>query len=135
MPAWLSPLISWSYWFGTYPPPFTGLYFWIIVGLAGGSFLLGLVFSFINLYFKDPSTRRIIKRLGTLALTFGVLMAINFFFTQTSTPTLGSRFWFLSWLIMALIWLGFIIKYAFRVAPKERAERAKQLEYQKYLPR
>jgi len=103
--------------------------------LASGSFLLGLVFSFINLYFKDPSTRRIIKRLGTLALTFGVLMAINFFFTQTSTPTLGSRFWFAGWLIMALIWLGFILKYALKVAPKERAERAKQLEYQKYLPR
>ena len=135
MLAWLAPLLRWSYWFGTYPPPFTGFYFWLIVGSAGGSFLLGLVFSFIGSRFKDPSTRKIIKRLGTLALTFGALMAINFFFTQTSTPTLGSRFWFAGWFLMALIWLGFILKYILRVAPKERAERNKQLEYQKYLPK
>jgi hypothetical protein len=135
MPAWLSPLLNWSYWFGTFPQPFTGVYFWIVVGLAGTSFLVGLLFSFINSHLKDPSTRRIVKRLGNLGLTLGCLMAISFFFTQTSTPTLGSRFWFLLWFIVAIIWFGFILKYAFRVAPKERAERAKQLEYQKYLPR
>lgn len=135
MPAWLSPLLNWSYWFGNYPPPFTGVYFWIVVGLAGGSFLLGFVFSLVYSRFGDPSTRRLIKRFGNLGLTFGSLMAISFFFTQTSTPTLGNRFWFLLWLLIAIIWLVYILKYAIQKAPQERAERAKQLEYQKYLPK
>ena len=134
MPAWLEPLLSLSYWFESYPPLFTGVYFWIIVGVGGGSFILGMVLSLGNSVIKEPSTRKIVNRLGTLSTTFGALVMISFFFTQTSTPTLGSRFWFLGWFIMALIWLGFIVKYAIKQAPRERAERAKQIEYRKYLP-
>ena len=134
MPAWLAPLLVLSYWFDTYPAPFAGVYFWIIVGTAAGSFVLGTAFNMFSSTFKDPSTRRVLKKLGTLGMTFGALMAISFFFTQTSTPTLGSRFWFALWLLLAVVWLGFIVKYAATVAPKERDERARQLINKKYLP-
>lgn len=133
MPNWLTPFLTLSYWFTPYPAPFQGVYFWIVVGLAGGSFLLGAILSFINSRINDPSTRRILNKLGTLGLTFGVLIALSFFFTQTSTPTLGSRFWFLLWIIVVLIWLGFIVKYAVWQAPKERAERKRLLDNQKYF--
>lgn len=134
MPEWLAPLLTWSYWFSSYPAAFTGLYFKLITGTALGSFVVGLVIKGVAKLAKDPSTRKLLKKFGTLALTFGALMAISFFFTQTSTPTLGSRFWFGLWVIMAVIWLGFILKYTIVVAPKEREERAKQLINKKYLP-
>jgi len=133
MPGWLAPLLTWSYWFETYPAPFSGVYFWIIVSSAAGSFILGLAFSLFSDKFNDPSMRRVFKKLGSLGMTFGALTGISFFFTQTSTPTLGSRFWFALWIILALVWLGFIIKYAVIVAPKERMERARQLINKKYF--
>lgn len=95
--------------------------------------MAGLVLSFTSPRLSDPSTRKVFNKLGNLGMTFGVLMAISFFFTQTSTPTLGSRFWFLGWIIMALVWLGFILKYTFWQAPKERAERKRLLDNQKYF--
>ncbi len=133
MPNWLTPFFTFSYWFTPYPAPFTGVYFWLMISLSGASFLLGLVGSFIYFKFKDPSNRKIIKKISNLAITFGVLMGISFFFTQTSTPTLGSRFWFLLWLIMAVVWISFILKYAIWQAPQERAERARKLANQKYF--
>ena len=133
MPSWLAPLLTWSYWFTSYPAPFTGLYFWIIIGLAAGSFVLGLALSLTAPHLKDPSSRRLLKKFGNLGLTFGALAAVSFFFTQTSTPTLGSRFWFALWVIVVIIWLVFIGKYALKVAPRERDERAKQMVNKKYL--
>lgn len=134
MPGWLAPLLTWTYWFEAYPAPFSGVYFWIMVGLVVGSFVLGFTFNMLAGSFEDPSTRKLLKKLGKLGMTFGVFMALSFFFTQTSTPTLGSRFWFALWFLMALVWFGFIVKYALVVVPKERAERTKQLINKKYLP-
>ncbi|MDP3986197.1 MAG: hypothetical protein Q8P77_02105 [Candidatus Veblenbacteria bacterium] len=130
-----APFLTWSYWFTSYPAPFSGPTFWIVVGLTVGGVVLGLALKLGAGWLKEPSTRRIIKRLGSLSITMGLLTGVSFFFTQTSTPTLGSRFWFGLWLLVALVWLVFILRYVFAQAPRERAERAKQLEYQKYLPR
>lgn len=135
MSGWLAPLLTFSYWFTPYPAPFIGLTWWVVVSAAGGAFVVGAALRFLAPVVKEPSTRRIVKRLGNLGVTMGVLTAISFFFTQTQTPTLGSRFWFALWGITTLVWLISILRYTLSTAPKERQARAKQLEYQKYLPR
>lgn len=135
LPVQLQPFFSWSYWFAATPPPFEGNIYYMVAGAAAFGFILGIVLRIISGRFKDASTRIIFRRLGNCFITLGVLTAINLAFTQTSTPTLGSRFWFALWKIVGLVWVGFIIKYALMKAPKERAARAKQAELNKYLPR
>ena len=39
------------------------------------------------------------------------------------------------WLIIGLIWLWFIVRYAWAIAPSERAARLREQERLKYLPR
>jgi len=131
----LASLLTFSYWFSYYPGPFVGSVYWLVVGFSGGATVVGIALSVVARWVKDAGWRRVASRLSSLLLTVGILSLLSFFFTQTSTPLLGSRFWFLLWLVIGLLWLYFIVRYAFTVAPVERAERAKQHEYQKYLPK
>lgn len=135
LPVQFQPFFTLSYWFTPLPPPFTGFAYYVVAGAAGGSFVLGLVLRLLGGRVSDASTRTILRRLGSCFMTLGVLAGINLFFTQTSTPTLGSRFWFALWKLTGLVWLAFIVRYAVRQAPRERAARAKQAELAKYLPR
>ncbi len=131
----LKPLLSLSFWFSSFPGPLTGIFFWAVVGVAAGSLVLGVVLRLGSSWAGDFSVRRLLRRLAVCFITVGALVWLSFFFTQTSTPMLGSRFWFLAWLVLALVWLGYIVRYAVVVAPKERAARAAELAQAKYLPR
>ncbi len=131
----LQQLLTFSYWFSYYPEPFAGGLYWAVLGTAGGAAVTGLVLTVATRWVQDAGWRRVVSRLASLLLTLGCLALLSFFFTQTSTPLLGSRFWFLLWFIIGLVWLLFIAWYAVRQAPAERAARRKQQEYQKYLPR
>ena len=57
------------------------------------------------------------------------------FLRQVETPYLAMRFLFLVWLITALVWFGFIIKYWIVKVPKIKEEKTKQAEIKKYLPK
>jgi MFS family permease len=129
------PLLSLSYWFSYYPGALSGFYFWLILGLSGVSVVVGIILFATSSLFKDLSSKRIVKRLGKLLATLGILGLVSFFFTQTNTPLLGSRFWFLLWLITSIVWLVFILRYVFKIAPRERETRERNQVYSKYLPR
>lgn len=135
IPASLQPLLSWSYWFTTTAVPFTGRLLQVVMGVAVASFAFGLVWRLGAGRFKDPISRTVVRRLANWFMTMGVLVGITLFFTQTETPTLGSRLWFLVWIVLGLVWLGFIVRYMVRIAPRQRQERTKQAELAKYLPR
>jgi len=115
--------------------PFTGLALQMVVVVAAAGFILGLVLRLGSRWIKDGSTRTGVRRLTNWFMTIGVLIGITLFFTQTETPTLGSRMWFLVWFVLAIIWLGFILRYMIRIAPRQRQERSRQAELSKYLPR
>ncbi len=123
-----------SYWFSQYSEYFAGTMFWAALGIISGLVVLGAAIRLASRFIKDPSSRKACRRLSTMSITVGLLSAVSFFFTQTSTPVLGSRFWFLLWVLVAVVWLAFIVRYMLKVAPQERAERAKLQAYQKYLP-
>lgn len=131
----LKPFASFSYWFAQYSEPFAGGGYWGAVGTIGGAIVLGIVVRMVSFFIRETTWRKTLRRLAALAMTMGALAFISFFFTQISAPVLGSRFWFLLWVIVAAVWLFSILKYVIRVAPKERATRAQAQEYQKYLPR
>ena len=131
----LQSFLTFSYWFSYYPGPFAGIVYWAVVGSAGGGVIVGVALAIATRWIKDAGWRRAAKRLSNLLTTIGCLVFLSFLFTQTSTPLLGSRFWFVLWFIIALVWLWYIVWYAIKVAPAERAERAKRQEYEKYLPK
>jgi hypothetical protein len=130
----LQPLLNVSYWFDYYPSAFQGTAYWVVLGVSASAVVVGVLLAACARLVKDAGWRRVAVRTGKLLLTVGLLNLISFFFTQTYTPLLGSRFWFVLWLLIAIVWFWYIVRYALRVAPKERAERAKQQEYLKYLP-
>lgn len=129
------PLLSVSYWFEYYPSAFHGFTYWLVLGGSGAAVFIGILLAAGARLVKDAGWHRVLTRLGKLWLTVGFLNLISFFFTQTYTPLLGSRFWFVLWVVVTFTWLYFIVRYAVLVAPIERAERAKQQEYLKYLPK
>ncbi len=131
----MEALLTFSYWFNSYPSPFVGLVYWVLVGVVGVGIVGGLALKFLSPRLVDGSHRRMLNKLSSLLITMGVLVAFSFFFTQTTTPVLGSRFWFGLWLIIGLIWLWFIVRYAWAIAPSERAARLREQERLKYLPR
>ncbi len=131
----LQPLLDPAYWFDYYPGAFQGTAYWVVLGVSGGAVVVGMLLAASARVVKDTGWHRVAVRLGKLLATVGFLSLVTFFFTQTYTPLLGSRFWFLLWFAVAVVWLWSIVRYTIRQAPKERAERQKQQEYLKYLPK
>ncbi len=131
----LERYLNWSYWFSTRAVPFTeqvARYFLVTLIVMA---VIGLVAKIIGWYRKILPWGKLYKRIGNLLLTEVVLLGINFFFTQTSTPALGSRWWFGLWLLVAIIWLVFILRYAIWHLPKELRDRKIRQEFEKYLPK
>ncbi len=130
----MNNLLSLSYWFEAYAEPLGGVWLRVLSGFILGLWCLAFIFGlFGRKLSQDPSTRRIIKKLSSLFGTLGVLLAVTLFFTQTQTPYLGSRWWWLLWLLLFVFWLWFILSYALRVAPKERSQRQEHEQRLKYL--
>lgn len=135
LPLALQPFATFSYWFTSNPPAFEGLVLRLIAAKAGVGIVAGLGLRVAAGRLADASTRKIVRRLGNMCATLGLLIGISLFFTQQEIPTLGSRFWFLLWLIVGILWLVSILRYAFGAAPRERAERMRQAEIAKYMPK
>lgn len=124
-----------TYWFTPYPGPLTGIFFWIISLGAGFCAVSGVVLRLGLHIITDSSYRRAAKRFSNLLVTHGILGGVTFFFMQTQTPVLGSRFWFALWFLIAITWTASIVRYVWRVIPAEQALRQRQQERLKYLPR
>ncbi len=124
-----------SYWFNSYPGPLAGIFlsliWWFIVLAVVAS--LGL-WCWRRLGRLDSLTGQIIGRWFNFTLTMAVLVAIALFFSQTETPVLGSRWWFLLWLIVGVIWLARLLIYLLRTVPKQKEQRASRQAQTKYLP-
>lgn len=124
----------WTYWVGNFVLPLSlqayQITLWVLVALA----VVGLALGLGGRYSKG-SYRLTYRRLATLSLTIALLSAVTLFFVQTSTPVLGLRVWFLFWLIIAVVWLFFIVKQAVRSYKQAENSRSRREIYTKYLPR
>jgi len=131
----MSNLLTLSYWFSRTAPKLTGTQFNIIVGVVVGLIILGVVFKIIMMVNKLVPLRKMWRRLGNLFITMGMLVGLSLFFTQTATPLLGARWWFLLWLLVALVWAGYITYYGIWQMPKILKADAEHKEFAKYLPK
>ncbi|MBI5733757.1 MAG: hypothetical protein HY973_02320 [Candidatus Kerfeldbacteria bacterium] len=123
-----------SYWFNSYPGPLAGVFlsfvWWFVILALVAS--LGL-WGWRRFGRGDKLTEQIIGRVFSFTLTMAILVGVTLFFSQTETPVLGSRFWFLLWLVVGAIWLARLLVYLLRTVPKQKKQRASRQAQTKYL--
>src|SRR3989344_905002 len=57
-----------------------------------------------------------------LCFTMGIIGLVYLFFAAEGVTLFSNRFLLIIWLVITLIWLGFIIKYMILDVPKNRAK-------------
>lgn len=132
---WFKYFFSWQHLFASYAPKFRDSTYQGLMYSLGVMFLVGIVFKIISAWQKVMPWKIVYRRIGAWFITLSILSLLTVFFTQTSTPLLGSRFWFVLWLLTGIVWLVFISRYAFSKLPKQIEEIRQQQERAKYLPK
>ncbi|MFA6305098.1 MAG: hypothetical protein WCV73_04545 [Patescibacteria group bacterium] len=130
----MTRLLQLSFWFDVYPLPFYQVAYW----LFGGLFIACLVFGIFALVRSQKLGNKLVikvwSKLGNFGLSFGIVGLILLFFKQQRLPYLGMRFFLGLWLLVCLVWLGFILKYLLVDLPKLKAEKKYKDELLKYIP-
>jgi len=68
-------------------------------------------------------------------LTMGFVGLVIVGLRYETVYILSSRIWLLIWLLGFLIWLGFIIKYQYKVVPQAKKQLEQKKLFAKYLPK
>jgi len=129
----MNNLISLTFWFNSSPEPIG------LIGqkaLAAISAILGIILIIIiikaygqKLSLYKPSIDKLIPFcIANIIISFYI-----FFVNYEIIPVLRSRFWYLVWGLVGIIWIIYIIKDFYKRA-RRREEIAKELEMKKYLP-
>jgi hypothetical protein len=129
-------LLSARFWFTPQPGPLLSVVARFLLIIFAVCLILATGF-FIWSYFKrgDHITFKLLKKFQNFFTTLGIVgFAILFFFWQ-QIPYLSSRFWLIVWLLILLIWAGYIGRFAFFEAPKKRTELQEKAKFEKYLPK
>jgi UDP-N-acetylmuramyl pentapeptide phosphotransferase/UDP-N-acetylglucosamine-1-phosphate transferase len=123
-----------DYWFSE---PFTarGATLWLLVGGFLLFIVLGLVDKILSQYQQDKSKRLMLKRSGSFGITMGFLGLVWMFFRQERVAFLAWRFWMFLWVVGAAIWVYCLARYALKRIPEIKAEEAKRIALEKYLPK
>lgn len=130
----ITNLFSASYLFNRSLGPFTSPVAWV--------FLVGLVLLMAGSWFfdkkiaskKDIFVKKASSRFFTFSWTMAWIGIVLWVFRQINVLYLGAPIFLLVWLIISLVWLGFILNYWFRIVPKRRQNLLEEKKKNKYLP-
>jgi len=133
---WSSNFFTLSYWFSPQPGPLmnsAAQFLLIVFGLC----LIGAIifYSIARIKKDDPVIFKLYSKIKNLFTTLAVVGFIILFFFWQQVPYLSSRFWVVIWLLILLIWAGFIGRFGFFEAPKRKEEIKKKRKFEKYLPK
>lgn len=128
--------LSLSYWFDRTPESMEfvtlRLFFFLFLFL----FLLGIVLRIQAKHrAKDRSQKKLFRSFSSVCFTASLLGFILLFFRYEETPFFGARFWFLLWVLMIILWVGFLLRYFFRIVPEKQKRLFEQRQREKYLPK
>jgi hypothetical protein len=116
-------------------PPAMQLRAVIILAIVFGLFIiLGIVSKIIAIKTKDGLKAKAWRRGWYLGITMGIIGFVYLFFAWQGVALLAGRFWLIAWLIAAVVWFSFIIKYLFLEVPKLRKNIQHKREFEKYIP-
>ncbi len=127
----MSNLLSFKFWFATRPPILLPIYMKIFIAII----IIFVILSVISwiLVKKKNVYSKIWDRVNTFSISNVFFGLVILFFNYELIPFLSSRFWFLIWGLMIIVWAYFIFK-DFKKIPAIREQRAKDHEYKKYIP-
>ncbi len=124
-------LLSSQYLFNKNLGPFTSNLAWVFVyGLVGLIILAAILKKLAQK--RDRFTQKALSRFSILAWTMGLIGIVLWSFRQINVFYLSAPILLLVWLLVALVWLGFIVHYLFIRAPRRRREieaEARKREY------
>ncbi len=83
---------------------------------------------------EDPWVARGFQKISSWCLSMGIAGLVIFFFAFERLPFLSMRIWFVAWLIGAIVWVVFIVKYFIKTVPQEKRKIKDKENLQKYIP-
>jgi hypothetical protein len=130
----LNDFISYYFWFIP-PGSLLTLSDKVLFGIFLGLVALALIARISMIFVKNQVNRKLLKKLWYWSLTIGLIGLVWAAIRYENTPLFGRRIWAGIDLLVGLIWLGFIIKYAIFNFRFEKNEFARELIKNKYLPK
>lgn len=128
-------MLNLYFWFDVRPSVFVPVIFWVLLVV-----FVALVLAAIYLSWRSKKNYKETRNFGKLfaklvnwSTTVGVVGLILVFFKQSHIVYLGMRIWLALWLVIAVVWLGFIVKYYLVEVPKIRKEIEQKEQLRKYL--
>jgi len=124
-----------SFWFDITPDPYMLQVFWGLIIIFALVVVLGAVsLFFLKKYQHNKLVRRIWSKLMSWSYSIGLVGLLLVFFRQQKAPYFGMRIVMFIWLVVAIIWLFFILKFRLLQVPKIKKEQQRKEELRKYLP-
>lgn len=124
-------LLSLSFWFNLRPGSMPATYRNILLGVAI-SLLISAVIFFV-LKRRKGFYKKIFINLYDFSVSNAFFGLLLLFFNYELVPFFSARFWFLIWVISAIIWLYYILKKLKEIPEKKRKSEEVD-EIKKYLP-
>jgi len=128
----MSNFFTFIFWFNLSPGNFSPLVQKTIIGAVLLFFVLFIGFRVLKK--KKPGLySAIFLRLSDYFLTNAIILGILFFFNFEIIPLFSARFWYPLWLVIALIWLFFVLK-PLKNIPARREALLREQAMKKYMP-
>jgi len=127
----MTNLLTWRFWFTLRPETLTPLSQKLFIGfliiLAVAAFLIALVKRKSSIY------RGSFKQLYNFCLSNAFIGLLLLFFNYELVPFFSARFWLAIWMVVMIVWFGFIIKKLKNI-PLQKKQREQEKELKKYIP-
>ncbi len=131
----IRPLLTFSFWFNTTPPPLLPFFermFFILYILA---LVVTLVLGFFERKTKQIVQKTFIGKLRRCFTTLGITGLVLTFFVYERTPYLSMRFFTLLLWVGLGVWVILILMWRFRTAPRLQKVIDERKGFEKYLPK
>lgn len=128
---WLQP----QFLFKTMPAPWGGWHGWVSLAAWVAILALAWISYRISLKAEIKAVRRWWQQLTLWAVWSGSVGLILTFFIWQRLPFLSMRFWLALWVVIILVWLGWLAWKKIFILPKQITSAKVRREFLKYLPR
>lgn len=126
-------LLTFKFWLDLRPEGLTPVFQKFFIIFVALLFVLTLIFAYIKSKQKKNLYSQFWRSLYYFNLTNVIIGAFLLFFNYEIVPFLSSRFWFLLWAMLIIVWLFFLYKILVGI-PRKKAQLEKEKEFKKYIP-
>ena len=128
-------IFSLSHWFTFNPASVGGVTGQFIFGFFAIVFVSGIIAGVMSQHRVEDRYQKILfNKVATMLITMGLLGVGLFFFSYEHVFFLGARFWYPVWLLGAIVWIVFIIRFFRKRIPVMVKRDLSRKEEKKYLP-